>query len=107
MPKIEFFSANREKCCAKVNPDAQVLMNFRIFFCHFCHLMLCFKMKFSKKIFFKVSKLSLYLCFTADVHHLQDHFSNFLLNFSSLAKTAKKRDLKTKKEICAAKYAIV
>ena len=28
----------------------------------------------------KVSKLSLNLCFTADLHHLQDHFSNFLLN---------------------------
>ena len=25
----------------------------------------------------------------ADLHHLQDHFSNFLLNFSSLAKYAK------------------
>ena len=56
------------------------------FVCHFCHLMLCFKRKFSKK----VTKLSLNLCFTADLHHLQDHFSNFLLNLSSLAKNAKR-----------------
>ena len=55
--------------------------------------MLCFKRKFSKK----VSKLSLNLCFTPDLHHLQDHFSNFLLNLSSLAKSAKKRDLKAKR----------
>ena len=50
--------------------------------------MLCFKRKFSPPP--KVSKLSLNLCFTADLHHLQDHFSNFLLNFSSLAKNAKR-----------------
>ena len=56
------------------------------FFCHFCHLMLCFKRKFPKK----ASKLSLNLCFTADLHHLQDHFSNFLLNCSSLAKKEKR-----------------
>ena len=30
------------------------------------------------------------MCFTADLQHLQDHFSNFLLNFSSLAKNAKR-----------------
>ena len=49
--------------------------------------MVCSKWKFSHK---KISKLSLNLCFTADLHHLQDHFSNFLLNFSSLAKNAKR-----------------
>ena len=43
-------------------------------------------MKFSKK----VSKLSLNFCFPGDLHHLQDHFSNFLLNFSRLAKNAKR-----------------
>ena len=64
--------------------------------------MLCFKRKFSKK---KVSKLSLYLCFTVDLHHLQDHFSNFLLNFSNLVKMQKER-FEGKKEICAAKYVI-
>ena len=35
--------------------------------------------------------------FTADLHHLQDHFTNFQLNLSSLAKNAKKRDLKAKR----------
>ena len=28
--KDRVFSANREKCCAKVNPDAHVLINFKI-----------------------------------------------------------------------------
>ena len=28
--KNRVFSANREKCCAEVNPDAQVLINFEI-----------------------------------------------------------------------------
>ena len=46
--KNRVFSANREKCCAKVNPDAKVLINFKICL-SFLHLMLCCKMKFSKK----------------------------------------------------------
>ena len=41
----------------------------------------------------------------ADLHHLQDHFTNFLLKFSSLAKMQKER-FEGKKEICVAKYAI-
>ena len=31
MPKIEFF-CNIEKCCAKVNPDAQIFDKFKIVF---------------------------------------------------------------------------
>ena len=65
--------------------------------------MLCFKRKFSQKSI----KIKLNLCFTADLHHLQDHFSNFLLNFSSLAKKKMQKErFEGKKEICAAKYAI-
>ena len=58
--------------------------------------MLVLRGSFQKKK--KVSKLSLNLCFTSDLHHLQDHFSNFLLNFSSLAKNVKER-FEGKKEI--------
>ena len=35
----------------------------------------------------------------ADLHHLQDHFSNFLLNFSSLAKNAKREILRQKGDL--------
>ena len=80
------FPPKKEKCCAKVNLDAYFLIRFEIF-SHFCHAKSGFKKKFSNK----VSKLSLNLCFTANLHHSQDHFSNFLLNFRSLAKNEKKK----------------
>ena len=41
----------------------------------------------------------------ADLHHLQDHFSNFLLNLIAWQKMQKER-FEGKKEICSAKYAI-
>ena len=60
--------------------------NFLIKFEIFSHVMSCFKKKFSKTVL----KLSLNLRFSADLHHLQDRFSTFLLNFISLAKNAKR-----------------
>ena len=83
----------------KVNRDAQVLINFKIYL-SFLSPDVSFKRKFSKKSIKIKSKFVLYGRFT--LHHLQDHFSNFLLNFSSLAKNAKreiwrqKRDLRCK-----------
>ena len=73
----------------------------------FLSSMLCFKRTLKKKKKEEEEeeeeeeegKISLNLCFMADFHRLQDHFSNFLLNVSSLPKNAKRETWRQKGDL--------